>query len=184
MKKFKLATLAIATTSVLAALPISSAFAATSSANTTINANINSIISVSATPTVNITATPGVSDGVGTGNATVSVSTNNASGYNLSIKDLDSNTSLTSATASASISAHDGTALAPTALGVNKWGYRLAGFGADLYAGVTASDVQIKTTSTTANDDQTVVTFAVRVDATQKSATDYTDTVVFTAVTK
>lgn len=184
MKKTTLTAFGIAAIVGVATLPISGVLAANDSKNTIINATVESMISLNVAANVSLTATPGVSDGVGSNHVTATVTTNNSTGYNLSIKDADSDTKLNSASASDSIAAHAATFTAASPLAVNTWGYRVGDTNPSNYAGVTAADVQIDTHNSTANARATKVTFGMKVDASKKAATDYTDTVVFTAVTK
>lgn len=174
------------------------ASAASSSANTVINANIGSTISVTTATPVTINLTPTAGGVVSSASDTVSVSTNNATGYTLTLADNDATTNLVSG--SDTIAAHTGTQASPTTLTNGRWGYRVdgvGGFGAGptsaetnnassttTWAGVpaTGSPNTLKTTSTTASNDQTTVWYGVRVNTTQPNGT-YTDTVTYTATT-
>lgn len=172
--------------------------AASTSANTVINADIAAVISMTtATPiTINITPTGG--GVVSSQSDTVSVSTNNSTGYFLTLADADANTNLVSG--ANNIAAHSGTQASPTTLANNTWGYRVdgvGGFGAGptsaetnngssttIWAGVpaTGSPNTLKTTSSTAANDTTTVWYGVRVNTTLPSGI-YTDTVTYTATT-
>jgi hypothetical protein len=70
---------------------------------------------------------------------TVTVNTNNAAGYNLTLADSDTNTNLVSG--GNNIAAHSGTFAPPTTLGNNTWGYRIVGAG-----GFGAQRIQVKPT--------------------------------------
>ena len=110
----------------------------------------------------------------GTMTSTVTVYTNNATGYTLNVKDKDSTTALTSGTNT--IPASDGAVAAGTA----KW--NLTG-GSLTNKGITATDQEVKATSTkTNNGDATTVTYNVATAADQATGT-YTDTIVYTATT-
>lgn len=174
------------------------ASAASQTATTTINATVNSVISISTGTTVNISLTPTAGGVVSSASDTVSVSTNNAAGYNLTLADSDATTNLVSGPNT--IAAHGGTQASPTALAANTWGYRVVnvgGFGASAYtaetnngsststwAGVpaTGSPNTIKTTASTASADTTTVWYGVRANSTKVGGT-YSDTVTYTAVT-
>jgi hypothetical protein len=174
------------------------ASAATSSANTTVNANIGSSISVATSGSVTINLTPTAGGVVTSANDTVSVSTNNGLGYTLSLADSDATTTLVSG--ANSIAAHAGTQTTPTALATNTWGYRVVGTGgftgtaysaetnnttsASTWAGVPASGAgnTLKTTASTAAADTTTVWYGVKVDSSKPNGT-YTDQVTYTAVT-
>lgn len=174
------------------------ASAATTSANTVINASINAVISMTTTTPVTISLTPTPGGVVSSSSDTVSVSTNNALGYFLTLADNDADTNLVNG--ANNIAAHAGTQASPTVLALNTWGYRVdtvGGFGAGptsaetnngssttTWAGVpaTGSPNTLKTTSTTATNDTTTVWYGVRVNTTLPSGT-YTDTVTYTATT-
>lgn len=174
------------------------ASAAADTANTTINATIASVISISTSGTVAIGVTP-TSSGAATSNEdTVTVSTNNAAGYNLTLSDSDTNTNLVNG--GNTIAAHAGTWASPTTLANNSWGYRVDGagsFGAGptadetnqanltgTWAGVpsSAAPQQLKSTSATATGDNTVVWYGVKVDTSKPNGL-YTDQVTYTATT-
>ncbi|NCU38224.1 hypothetical protein EOL96_04185 [Candidatus Saccharibacteria bacterium] len=163
-------------------------------ANVTLNIGPTLTMSVSNTATFSITP-----DGTGvasSNNDTVTVSTNNSTGYKLQLKDLDATTTL----GSSGITAHTGTAAVPTALTtVNTWGYRLdggAGFGAGpttaqtnvpsltstLWAGITASWVDIKTTNTTASNEANQVFFAALANSTIPTGS-YVEAIQYQSVT-
>lgn len=174
------------------------ASAATNSANTTINATIGSTISITTSGTVALGVTPTSGSSASSVGDVVTVSTNNSTGYNLSLADSDATTTLTSG--GNSITAHTGTFAAPTTLADNSWGYRVDNsgtFGAGptaaqtnqanltgTWAGVPASGApqQLKSTSTTASADATNVWYGVKVDTTQPTGV-YTDSVTYTATT-
>lgn len=174
------------------------AAAATTSQNTTINATIGSTISMTTSATVPIALTPTSGGVVSSGSDTVSVSTNNSTGYALTLADGDTNTSLVNG--ANTIAAHTGTFASPTALAANTWGYRVVGaggFGATAYSAETnngsststwagvpssASPQQLKSTSSTASGDTTAVWYGVKVDTTKPNGV-YTDTVTYTATT-
>jgi len=183
---------------VLAGLVIPVAvYAAVDSETTTINANLGSTISITTSGSVTLNVTP-VSGGSQTSASdTVSVSTNNSTGYYLTLADSDADTDLENG--ANAIVAHAGTQASPTALANNRWGYRVDGAGgfstggavennvtssSITYAGVPASGSPntIKTTGTTASGDTTTVWYAVKADTTNPNGT-YSDTVTYTATT-
>lgn len=181
----------------VAVAPIA-ASAASQNASTTINATVGSVISVSTGSTVSISLTPTAGGVVSSASDTVTVSTNNAAGYTLSLANNDATTTLVSG--GNTIAAHTGTQGSPTALAANTWGYRVVGvggFGASAYsaesnngsssstwAGVpaTGSPNTLKTTASTASGDTTTVWYGVRANSTKVGGT-YTDTVTYTATT-
>lgn len=172
------------------------ASAATTSANTTITATLASTISMTTSTNIAIGITPTPGGVVSSASDTVSVSTNNTTGYALTMSDADATTTLTSG--GNTIAAHNGTYVSPTTLTGNSWGYAVAGgnfsvsYSAETnnassstkWAGVPASGTpqQLKTTSTTASNDQTTVWYGVRATSAQ-AAGAYVDTVTYTATT-
>lgn len=175
------------------------ASAATDSASTTINAEVASVITLTSGPTVTLNVTPTASGSATSASDTVTVSTNHSGGYNLSLANTDTVTSLENG--SDTIAAHAGTYAIPATLANNSWGYRVDGAGnfgagstvaesneADLtgtWAGIPASSGtahELKNTATTATDDETTVWYGVKADTSNPNGT-YTDTVTYTAVT-
>jgi len=168
-------------------------------ANTTISTTISAVISVFTTNgTVNANVLPSVSGAQTTSSDTVTISTNDTTGYTLKLEDANADTNLVSG--ANNIAATTGTQGSPVALTAGKWGYRvdsLGGFGAGptsagtstaigavTYAGVPAngSPNTLKTTSSTATNDTTTVWYSVAADTTQPVGT-YTDIVTYTALT-
>ena len=184
----------------LALAPIA-ASAATATANTTINANLGSTISITTSGTVTLNITPVSGGNQSSASDTVTVNTNNATGYNLAVKDADATLTLTNG--ANTIAASSNTFAGATTLANNTWGWAVAntttgigsnGFDASYstftdqsshashWAGITASDQQFKNTSTTATNDTTTVWYSAKADTTKPNGT-YTDTVVYTATT-
>ncbi len=180
---------------VFIALPIG-VQAATDSDDTIVEVSIGSVISIATTGTVDLAITPVAGGAQTSDSGTVTVSTNNAAGYTLTIENDSANTSLLNG--AETITAHAGTVASPTALANNTWGFAVAGGNFDgsysalnnvassttLWAGVPASGspVTIKTTASTATDDETVVWFSAKADTTKPDGT-YASTVTFTAAT-
>jgi len=195
MKKIIKYTSIVLTSAAIVALPIFSASAETS--NTVITANIGSTISVQSTSNVALNINPTATQAkASSGKATVTVSTNNATGYNLKIGMNGADRNLNKATDN--ITAHAGTLAAPTALANNTWGYRVENVGgfnagnitpennvndlAGTFAGVPAQNAEeeIKNHNAAVQSNTTDVLFGAKVDATKPSGA-YTGTVVFTA---
>lgn len=179
------------------------AFAAVDTKNTTINATIAAVISMTTSSTVAISLTPSGSGVVSSASDTVTVNTNNSTGYNLQVADSDATTTLVSGVNT--ITAHSGTKAAPTALATNTWGMAVAsttpgigtnGFDATYSAETnstsstskwaavpaTGSPMLLKSTAATATNDTTTVWYAVKVDTAKPTGT-YSDTVTYTATT-
>lgn len=198
--KMVLVGLAVIVSAVLAS---STGFAATGSANTTINANIGSAISVTNSASasgLNVTVTPSASGARLSSNAdTVTVSTNNSTGYDLTLQMSTTDTGLKSG--SNSISASGATQASPAVLSDNSWGYRVDGFGgfgsgtttaetnADAstttWAGVPAqgSPVVIASNTTAVSAEQTKVWYAIKVNTSTPTGI-YSGVVTYTATTR
>lgn len=195
MKKIIKYTSIVLTSAAIVALPIFSASAEESS--TTITAQVGSTISINSTANVSFAINPTASNAkASSGQATVTVSTNNATGYNLKIAMNGAARGL--ANGGNTIDAHAGTLASPSTMATNSWGYRVTGAGgfgagvataesnvndlAQTWAGVPAqnADDTIKTHASAVQNDNTNVMFGAKVDSTKPSG-NYTGTVVFTA---
>ncbi|MEO5691297.1 MAG: hypothetical protein ABIQ64_03875 [Candidatus Saccharimonadales bacterium] len=196
---FRAATAFVGVAAIALAPVAASAVAAT--ANTTVNAIIASTISVTSSGTVNLNITP-VSGGSQTSASdTVTVNTNNATGYNLAVKDADATLTLTNGANTIAASANTFTAGA--ALANNTWGWAVpsgttgigtnnfdasysvitnAGTSASTWTGITASDQVFKNTTTTASNDVTTVWYSAKADTSKPNGT-YADVVTYTATT-
>lgn len=154
--------------------------------NTTINATVGSTISMSTAGTVAMTVTPTGSGVASSAKDTITVSTNNASGYTLSLEADDATTTLTNGTDTLAAQGASG------ALANNSWGYSLDATAAQTnvatltgtWEGVPAAGAatSLKTTATTAAAEATDVWYGVKADTTKESGV-YTGTVTYTAVT-
>lgn len=165
-------------------------------ANTTVNAVINSTISMTSSGTVTLNVMPVAGGAQTSASDSISVSTNHASGYNLTLANNDTTTSLDNG--GVTLAAHTGSFAAPTALATNTWGYAIPGGAFDAsynvlnnatgsatkWAGVpsSASPQILKTTAVPASGDATTVWYSAKVDTSKANGT-YTDTVVYTATT-
>lgn len=168
-------------------------------ATTTISSQISSVISLSTSGTVNINVTPAGSGLQTIASDTVTVSTNDTSGYTLELGETSSSTALVSG--GNSIPAVSGSVASPVAETANTWGFRvdgLGGFGSGpttaasnaaisgsiKFAPVAASGSPstIQTTSTTASNATLAVWYGVAVNTSQPSGT-YTNSVTYTAIT-
>jgi hypothetical protein len=175
-------------------VPTLQASAAADNDPTTITATIAPMITMTAGATVGFTLTPSTGVAESNGSNVVSVSTNNSTGYYLSIADQDATLTLTNGANTIAASAN--TYATPATLATNTWGYAIPGgnFSAvytsqtDVttstlkYTGITASAQTIKTTATTATNDTTTVWYGAKVD-TSKPTGAYTDSITFVATT-
>lgn len=168
----------------VAAIVLSPVVASAATTNSTVTATVASVISVTSSGTVAIAVTPTAGGAEGTAaNDTVSVTSNDPDGYNLTLSSSDTVTTMAGPN-SATLAATSGTYGTPAALANNSWGYSV-GFAANTYAGIpsSASPQNIKSTTATASSDVTTVAYNVKVD-TSKPAGAYSDTVTYTATVK
>ncbi|MDQ5932604.1 MAG: hypothetical protein QG649_689 [Patescibacteria group bacterium] len=177
--------------------------AATDSKSTTITTTVQPTISLTSGANVGLTILPDATGVISTVSNAITVSTNNSAGYTLGIKDSDATTTLADGGNSFA------TATSPTTAGAlanGEWGWAVpsattgvgvTGFDASYsvlnssttttskWAGVNASsgsNVNVKTTGTTATNDPTTVWFAARANTSQPTG-NYTGAVTFTATT-
>lgn len=164
------------------AIVLSPVVASAATDTTTVQATVASVISVSSTPTVAISVTPTSGAGtVATAADTVTVDSNDADGYDLT---LENDTTLTMAgSQGGTLAKTAGTYGVPAALDTNAWGYSLTGFAGGTYAGVEDAAQNIKSTTSTASAEVTTVTYGVKVN-TSVPAGVYTDSVTYTATVK
>lgn len=180
-------------------LPVTTASAASRTATSVINGIINSAITITTSSPVNINVTPTTGAVLSSASDTVTVSTNNSTGYTLSLEMNGATNTLAKGTdtIAAHTAAPGGT---PSDLATNSWGFRVDGitnFGtgpttaetnvtasARTWAGVPAkgSPFTIKTTSAPLANSTTSVWYAMKADTSKPSGT-YTNTVLYTAVT-
>ena len=173
-------------------------------ATDTISSVISQVISITTgTGTVNLPITP-TGGGVQTiGSDTVSVSSNDAAGYSLTIASANACTTLftgTCATPLLTIPASSGTAAGPVIQSVNTWGYCATGTyvpsalstscpsatasnqtisATNKFAGITTSGATIGSNSGVVASNTTTVYFAVAANTTQGAGT-YGSSVVYT----
>jgi len=179
--------LALGSTAVVSAL----------TATTTISSNISSVISLLTTNgTVNVNVVPTGAGAQTIASDTVTVSTNDSSGYTLQLAETGGSSNLVSG--SNTIPASSGTQSSPATMAVNTWGYRMdsvGGFGSGPTSAVSSvaigslkfatvpasgSPDTLKTTSGTATSDTTTVWYGVAANTSQPSGT-YTNSVTYTA---
>jgi hypothetical protein len=166
--------------------------------SSTISSQISAVISLlTSNGTVNVNVAPTGTGAQTIASDTVTVSTNDASGYTLQLAETSASSTLTSG--ANTIPASSGTQAVPIAMAVNTWGYRFdggGGFGAGpttpvsnaaisgtiKFAAVpaTASPNTIKTTAGAASNDTTTVWYGVAANTSQPSGT-YTNSVTYTA---
>lgn len=112
-----------------------------------------------------------------TATSAITVYTNAASGFTLSVKDADSTTAL--------VNADDNTATIPAGTnivaGTAAWGYK--GGSVTNFAAISATDAQVHSQSSPTTNGQTInMTYGVSTASDQKTGT-YSDTIIYTATT-
>ena len=180
-----LAALAVAVTPVVAS--------AANPESTALTATVGSTISLTGTTTVAMALTPTASSVESIQSGTYTVATNSTAGYKLYIKDSDATLNLTAA--GGTFTPTTGTAAVPIALTDGKWGWAIGVAPFDTayttgdskattgkkFAGITATDVQVKNFGTTTAGDATVIYYGAQAGTAQPTGS-YTDTVVVSAV--
>lgn len=175
--------------------------------NTTITGTIGSAITVSSGASVALNVSPASGPAYTTNSNTVTVTTNNSTGYNLTLMTTSAERGLVhTVNSSEKIAASSGSRTTPTALVANTWGYRVDGLsgsgfgagptsavssqplGASLWAGVPANggspdNIATSNTNTSGSGDNVTVWYAMAADATKPSG-NYTNSVIYTATTK
>ena len=173
--------------------------ASAATATTTISSQINAVISLFTTSgTVNDNITPTSAGAQTIQSDTVTISTNDSSGFTLQLAETGASSALTSG--GNSIPASSGTVSSPVTMTANTWGFRvdsLSGFGSGPTSAVTnqaigaltfaavpatASPQTLKNTSGTASNNTTTVWYGVAANTSQPSGT-YTNSVTYTATT-
>lgn len=163
----------------------------------TVRANVASVISVSSIASVAIAITPTSAGAEALASDTVTVDSNDADGYDLTLSNADTALTMTGykddnvTTNGSTLAAASGTYATPAALANNSWGWRVDGLGTfgvsgtTTYAGVpsSATPQNIKTTTTTAAAEVTTVKYAAKVNLAVPNGV-YRDTVTYTATAK
>ena len=179
---------------------ISTAAVSALTANTTVSSSIGSVISLLTTNgTVNADVVPSSGGAQTISSDTITVSTNDTSGYTLTLAETGASSAL--ASGGNTIPASAGSQGTPVTMSVNTWGYavqNIGGFNTSGYASAnstaingtlkfaavpaTGSPNTLKSTSGTATNDTTTVWYGVAVNTSQPFGT-YTNSVTYTATT-
>jgi hypothetical protein len=186
---------------IIAIMPVIPVLAINYSSGTYGSCQYNSCsLTISSNGTLSINITPATGGACSTQDDTVSVLTDDPSGYTLSLTNSSTNTALLKGTAA--INSTTATQASPVALVANQWGYRvdgIGGFGAGpttaqtnvspdsiLFAGVPASNSNPDTIALTSGAADpavnTYVWYSVCTDTSIASGT-YTTQITYTAIT-
>jgi hypothetical protein len=121
--------------------------------------------------------TPTSSGTLATGDSTVTVTSTDVKGFKLYVRSL---TSTNMDNLGAIVPASGNSPGSPAALAVNTWGYNIN--GSANFAGMTLTDVLVKTLTTPASSgNDTVFTYGINIDL-SKPAGNYSNSVIYTAV--
>ncbi len=187
-------------TAAILSILLAPALSGAATEDTTISSVVSSVISVFTTSgTVNVDVIPSGAGAQTIASDTITISTNNPTGYTLKIAESTASSDLVSG--GDTIPASAGTQASPVVASANTWGYRVdgvGGFGAGptssasnaaisgsiKFAAVpaTGSPNTIKTTSAPASNDTTTVWYGVAANTSTPPGT-YTNIVLYTAVT-
>lgn len=203
-QQLKSRALVVASVAAVVGLMLAPVAASAVAQNTTVTAVVQGSIAIAQSGNVSFNVTPVSGGSQSSGNHTVTVTTNNALGYTLNLKDLDATLTLDGPSAN-TIAASSNTMAAATTLANNTWGWAIPSgttgaatntfdasytnftdqtSSATKWAGILATDQLIKSTSGPAGSgDPLVVNYSAKVDPT-KAVGSYTDTVVYTATVK
>lgn len=179
-------------------MPVLIASATADIESTTIHSTVASTIAMTTIAAVDISITPTSGSTQSIKSDTVTINTNSSTGYNLKLKDFDTDLDLVGP--GGTITPTTGSFAAPVALVDGRWGFAIAGAaGHDAYytatagttggaptsakfAAILSTDTTLKTTSGVALNDVTTVWYSARVDTTQPTGL-YTNQLVYTATT-
>lgn len=132
-------------------------------------------LSIATIAATNLSVTPTAGGASTSSNSSVVVTSTDVEGFQLYLR-ASTNTNLTNGASTIPASAN----VTPAALATNTWGYNTN--ASANYAGITLSDVLLKTFNTSASTgNTTTVTYGVKVDLTKMSGI-YTTSVLYTAV--
>ena len=165
--------------------------AAESGASAPIVLNVDPVLAMTTkTDNLALSVLPTLDGTLSTGEVTVNLSTNNFTGYTLSMSTTTDNTALMHSNGSNSISSTTGSVSTPTTLSRNTWGWYPSSLATNpggssnyQFAAVPglSSAYTVKSTDTMSTNDETTVSFGVLAD-TSLPAGDYTNTITFTAI--
>ncbi|HEX8226961.1 MAG TPA: hypothetical protein VF572_03775 [Candidatus Saccharimonadales bacterium] len=182
----------------MAAVIVAPIGASAATASSSIEATVSSVIAVTSSGTVALSVTPTGPGAESTAASdTVTVNSNDADGYNLTLSSADGTATMAGfkddgvTSNGATLAVTTGSYATPAALSANSWGWRvdsLGTFGAGgtaTFAGmpVNSSPQNIRSTTATATNEVTTVKYAVKVDTSKPNGV-YKDTVTYTATAK
>ena len=164
--------------------------AAESGASAPIVLNVDPVLAMTTnTDNLALSVLPTLDGTLSTGEVTVNLSTNNYTGYTLSMSATTDNTALTHTNGTNSINSTSSSVSAPTALSNNTWGWYPSSLATNpggsnyQFAAIPSlsSAYTIKSTDAMSTNDETTVSFSVLAD-TSIPAGDYINTITFTAI--
>ena len=155
----------------------------------TVSAVIETVLAITAPDKLDLNLTPSSSGTLATSDATVNVSTNNSTGYTLSMSTTTDNTALTHTNGTNSINSTSSPVSSPTALSSNTWGWYPSSLATNpggsnyQFAAIPSlsSAYPLKSTDAMSTNDETTVSFGVMAD-TSIPAGSYSNTITFTTI--
>ena len=155
----------------------------------TVSAVIETVLAITAPDKLDLNLTPSSSGTLATSDATVNVSTNNSTGYTLSMSTTTDNTALTHTNGTNSINSTSSPVSSSTALSSNTWGWYPSSLATNpggsnyQFAAIPSlsSAYTLKSTDAMSTNDETTVSFGVMAD-TSIPAGSYSNTITFTAI--
>ena len=152
------------------------------SVSSDISVEVDAVMAITTnTPTLSIPIMPTPSGTLAMNDLTVTVSTNNQTGYTLSMNSETEDTDLAHITMPDAIPSTTAPFATPAALGVNTWGYSLAASPSNFSAiPALSAPYTIASTAAPGQNSATGVTFGANIDSTVAAGT-YLSTMVFTA---
>ena len=155
----------------------------------TVSAVIETVLAITAPDKLDLNLTPSSSGTLATSDATVNVSTNNFTGYTLSMSTTTDNTALTHTNGTNSINSTSSSVSRPATLSSNTWGWYPSSLATNpggsnyQFAAIPSlsSAYPLKSTDAMSTNDETTVSFGIMAD-TSIPAGSYSNTITFTAI--
>ena len=159
--------------------------------NVVVNAEIQSVLAITAPSKLDLNIMPSSTGTLTSGEVEVNVTSNNATGYALSMSANTDNTALTNTETSDTINSTTNAFESPNTLSANTWGWYPSSLSTNpgsstgnyqfMAIPAVSSAATVKTTATPSTNDISTVSFGVSVDTSIPAGT-YANTVVFSAV--
>ena len=159
--------------------------------NVVVNAEIQSVLAITAPSNLDLNIMPSSTGALTSGEVEVNVTSNNATGYTLSMSASTDNTALTNTETSDTINSTTNASESPNTLSANTWGWYPSSLSTNpgsstgnyqfIAIPAVSSAATVKTTAAPSTNDISTVSFGVSVDTSIPAGT-YANTVVFSAI--